>query len=148
MASATLSNTRTPSSTQSAPEAVAQAVAINAYEWRTLILDAPPPRFRDSEPPASNDLLVGMYEHLEEELENGGFFYPPEKKRSMSQNLRVMLGRAAFSAQEVATFRGVITALSKGRGRVLERLAKEAKSVPSPLAGEGGSRSETDEGSR
>ena len=72
-----------------------QAVAINAYEWRTLILDAPPPKFRDGEPPASNALLVGMYEHLEEELENGGFFYPPEKKRSMSQNLRVMLGRAA-----------------------------------------------------
>ena len=104
---------------------LAQAVAINAYEWRTLILDAPPPRFRDSEPPASNELLVGMYEHLEMELDAAGFFHPPEKVRSMSQNLRVMLGRAAFSAQEVATFRGVITALSKGRGRVLERLAKE-----------------------
>ena len=104
---------------------LAQAVAINAYEWRTLILDAPPPRFRDSEPPASNDLLVGMYEHLEEELENGGFFYPPEKKRSMSQNLRVMLGRAAFSEQEVATMRGAIHALSRGRGRVLAKMAAE-----------------------
>nr|WP_161638403.1 RNA methyltransferase [uncultured Brevundimonas sp.] len=104
---------------------LAQAVAINAYEWRTLILDAPPPRFRDSEPPASNDLLIGMYEHLEEELENGGFFYPPEKKRSMSQNLRVMLGRAAFSEQEVATMRGAIHALSRGRGRVLAKLAAE-----------------------
>ena len=100
-------------------------MAINAYEWRTLILDAPPPRFRDSEPPASNDLLVGMYEHLEAELELGGFFYPPEKKRSMSQNLRVMLGRAAFSEQEVATMRGAIHALAKGRGRVLAKLAAE-----------------------
>jgi tRNA/rRNA methyltransferase len=104
---------------------LAQAVAITAYEWRTLILDAPPPRFRDSEPPASNDLLVGMYEHLEAELELGGFFYPPEKKRSMSQNLRVMLGRAAFSEQEVATMRGAIHALAKGRGRVLAKLAAE-----------------------
>ena len=70
--------------------------------------------------------------HLEDELEAGGFFYPPEKKRSMSQNIRVMLGRAAFTEQEVATFRGMIHALSKGRGRVLaklaaERAAKEAK---------------------
>jgi tRNA/rRNA methyltransferase len=89
-----------------------------------------------------------MYEHLEKELDAAGFFHPPEKFRSMSQNLRVMLGRAAFSAQEVATFRGVITALSRGRGRVLERLAREAQPVPSPLAGKGGSRSETDEGSR
>jgi tRNA/rRNA methyltransferase len=48
----------------------------------------------------------------------------------MSQNLRVMLGRAAFTAQEVATFRGVITALSKGRGRVLEKLAKQKAGEP------------------
>ncbi len=102
---------------------LAQAVAINAYEWRTLILDAPPPRFREGEPPASNELLLGMYEHLEKELDEGGFFHPPEKKRSMSQNLRVMLGRARFSEQEVATFRGVIHALAKGRGRVLAKLA-------------------------
>jgi len=104
---------------------LAQAVAINAYEWRTLVLDAPPPNFRQSEPPASGSLMVGMYEHLERELDAAGFFHPPEKIRSMSQNLRVMLGRAAFTEQEVATFRGVITALSKGRGRVLERLAKK-----------------------
>lgn len=102
---------------------LAQAVAVNAYEWRTLILDAPPPKFRAEEPPASNELLLGMYDHLERELEAAGFFHPPEKKRSMSQNLRVMLGRAAFSEQEVATFRGVIHALSKGRGRLLEKLA-------------------------
>ena len=105
---------------------LAQAVAINAYEWRTLILDAPPPRFREIDPPASNDLLIGMYEHLETELENGGFFHPPEKKRSMSQNLRVMLGRAQFSEQEVATFRGVIHALAQGRGRVLAKMAAKA----------------------
>lgn len=102
---------------------LAQAVAINAYEWRTLVLDAPPPKFREGDPPASNDLLLGMYEHLERELDEGGFFHPPEKKPSMSQNLRVMLGRAAFTEQEVATFRGVIHALARGRGRVLAKLA-------------------------
>ncbi|RZJ90099.1 MAG: RNA methyltransferase [Brevundimonas sp.] len=106
---------------------LAQAVAINAYEWRTLILDAPPPKFREQDPPAANELLLGMYEHLETELDNGGFFHPPEKRPSMSQNLRVMLGRAAFSEQEVATFRGVIHALAKGRGRVLEKLAAKKR---------------------
>jgi len=107
---------------------LAQAVAINAYEWRTLILDAPPPRFREGDPPAPNALLVGMYEHLEKELDEGGFFHPPEKRPSMSQNLRVMLGRAGFSEQEVATFRGVIHALAKGRGRVLAKLAAKKAS--------------------
>lgn len=116
---------------------LAQAVAITAYEWRTVVLDAPPPNFREAEPPASGDLQLGMYEHLEKELDAAGFFHPPEKFRSMSQNLRVMLGRSAFSAQEVATFRGVITALSKGRGRVLERLAK-AQSSPIGGGGSGG----------
>ena len=104
---------------------LAQAVAINAYEWRPLILDAPPPKFREGEAPASNELLLGMYEHLEAELEAGGFFDPPEKKRSMSQNIRVMLGRSALTEQEVATMRGMIQALAKGRGRVLAKLAAQ-----------------------
>ncbi len=39
---------------------LAQAVAINAYEWRTLVLDAPPPRFREGEPPAPGALLLGV----------------------------------------------------------------------------------------
>jgi len=108
---------------------LAQAVAVNAYEWRTLVLDAPPPRFREGDPPASGAVLMGMYEHLERELDAGGFFHPPEKRPSMVQNLRVMLGRAAFTEQEAATFRGVITALSKGRGRVLAKLAA-AKTPP------------------
>lgn len=104
---------------------LAQAVAITAYEWRILNADAPPASFRAADAPASGALMQGLYEHLERELAAAGFFHPPEKFRSMSQNLRVMLGRAAFSEQEVATFRGVITALSKGRGRVLERLARQ-----------------------
>ena len=74
--------------------------------------------------------MLGMYEHLEKELDAGGFFHPPEKRPSMVQNLRVMLGRAAFTEQEVATFRGVITTLSKGRGRVLAKLA--AKKAENP----------------
>jgi len=126
---------------------LAQAVAVTAYEWRILVLDAPPPNFREGDPPASGALTLGMYEHLERELDDGGFFHPPEKRPSMVQNLRVMLGRSAFSEQEVATFRGVITALSRGRGRVLARMAA-ARERPSPLAGEGGSRSGSDEGSR
>jgi tRNA/rRNA methyltransferase len=41
----------------------------------------------------------------------------------MVRNLRVTLGRARMSEQEVRTFRGIVTALSKGRGRVLAKLA-------------------------
>ena len=106
---------------------LAQAVAINAYEWRLTVADAPPPHFREAEPPADRAAMLGFYEHLERELETAGFFHPPEKTASMVQNLRSALGRAYFTDQEVRTMRGVVTALSRGRGRVLEKLAGKAK---------------------
>ncbi len=102
---------------------LAQAVAINAYEWRKRISSTPPLAFREGPPPAEKSAVSGLYEHLETELEASGFFHPPEKKSAMVRNLRVALGRAQFTDQEVRTFRGVITALSKGRGRVLAKLA-------------------------
>lgn len=104
---------------------LAQAVALTAYEWRTAVADAPPPGFRDGPEPADGAALMGLYEHLERELETAGFFHPPEKTPSMVQNLRSALGRARLSEQEVRTFRGVVTALSRGRGRVLEKIARE-----------------------
>ena len=101
-----------------------QAVLLLGYEWLKSADATPASRIRATiAVPAARQELVDLFEHLERELDAAGFFHPPEKFRSMSQNLRVMLGRAAFTAQEVATFRGVITALSKGRGRVLEKLA-------------------------
>jgi tRNA/rRNA methyltransferase len=104
---------------------LAQAVALNAYEWRTAAEDAPPPAFRPGPPPAQGAAMLGLYEHLERELQAAGFFHPPEKTPSMVQNLRAALGRASFSDQEVRTFRGVVTALSRGRGKVLEKLARK-----------------------
>ncbi len=38
---------------------------------------------------------MGLYEQLERELDDAGFFHPPEKRPSMVQNLRSALGRAA-----------------------------------------------------
>ena len=50
----------------------------------------------------------------------------------MVQNLRAALGRAQLTEQEVRTLRGVVTALSKGRGRVLEKLAQARRADPKP----------------
>jgi tRNA/rRNA methyltransferase len=104
---------------------LAQAVAVNGYEWWTAAQDAPPPAFRPGAAPAEAGALYGFYEHLERELQAAGFFHPPEKTPSMVQNLRSALGRAAFTDQEVRTLRGVVTALSRGRGKVLEKLARK-----------------------
>jgi tRNA/rRNA methyltransferase len=109
---------------------LAQAVAINAYEWRVLEDAGAPPAFRDGPEPADQASLLGLYEQLEGELDDAGFFHPPEKRPSMVRNLRVVLARSRLSDQEVSTLRGVVTALSKGRGRVLAKLAeKKAKEI-------------------
>jgi tRNA/rRNA methyltransferase len=100
-----------------------QAVIVAAYAWFTAEGAAPSAAFDDPAPLADGAMMLGLYEHLEGELETAGFFFPPEKKPSMVRNLRVALGRSRFSEQEARTFRGVITALTKGRGRTLARLA-------------------------
>jgi tRNA/rRNA methyltransferase len=102
---------------------LAQAVAINAYEWRVAQDAAPPANFVQRAPPADAAALAGLFAHLEAELDAGGFFHPPEKRESMVRNLRAALARAGFTDQEVRTLRGVVTALARGRGRVLAKLA-------------------------
>jgi tRNA/rRNA methyltransferase len=112
---------------------LAQAVALCAYEWRMATASGVPARFRDLDPPASQRDLAGLYDQLESELDSAGFFHPPEKRASMVRNLRAALGRAGFNPQEVRTLRGVITALSRGRGKVLEKLAA-ARAASAPQA--------------
>ena len=111
---------------------LAQAVAVNAYEWRLTQDDQAPPAFRDGPAPADGEAMAGLFGQLEDELEHAGFFHPPEKKPAMVRNLRVALGRAGFSDQEARTFRGVVTALVRGRGRTLAKLAaaRDARTEP------------------
>ena len=76
-----------------------------------------PPWFRDSNnPPATHDELEALFLHLEAELEHGRFFHPLDKAPLMKRNLRAMLLRARLTGQEAQTFRGVIKALTIGRG--------------------------------
>jgi tRNA/rRNA methyltransferase len=113
---------------------LAQAVALNAYEWQMALSNAPPAPFLGEAEPAPQAEMIGFHEHLEAELEASGFFFPPEKTPSMVRNLRVIFSRANLSTQEVRTLRGVITALTKGRGRVLARLARERAAAGKPDA--------------
>jgi tRNA/rRNA methyltransferase len=112
---------------------LAQAVALNAYEWRLQQDASAPEDFSDAALPADQAALVGFYEQIEGELDQAGFFHPPEKRPSMVRNLRSIFARAHLSDQEVRTLRGVVTALSKGRGRVLAKLAaRAARETPAP----------------
>lgn len=106
---------------------LAQAVALTAYEWRLATDGETPAILGEAEPPAPNAELEGMFGHLEAELDAGGFFHPPEKKPTMVRAIRAMLGRARLSSQEVRMLRGMIVALSRGRGRVLAKRAEASQ---------------------
>jgi len=109
-----------------------QAVVVTAYEWGMAVQDSPPEIFaKNMASPAGQEALLGLYGQLEGELHAAGFFHPPEKTPSMINNLRAIFTRAGLSEQEVRTLRGVVTALSKGRGKVLEKLAAKRARDPS-----------------
>ena len=97
---------------------LAQAVNIFAYIWASAEDGGAPPDLfqKDISGVADREDLVRMFKHLEDELEESGFFYPPEKRALMAQNIRAPFTRAKMTAQEVQTMRGIIKALSKGRG--------------------------------
>jgi tRNA/rRNA methyltransferase len=76
-----------------------------------------PPWFRDLEGlPATQDDLENLFAHLEAELERGRFFHPEDKSPLMKRNLRAIFLRARLTVQEAQTLRGVIKALTIGRG--------------------------------
>ena len=97
---------------------IAQAVLVLAYEWRRASRVGEGLPFSGSEGvPADKKDVVRMFEHLESSLEKSGFFTVDEKRPSMVNNIRVMLGRANFNAQEVRTFRGIISSLERAHER-------------------------------
>ena len=97
---------------------LAQAVGVFSFLWGASAGIEVPPIFKTrDEIPAKRSDLVRMFEHLEDELDKAGFFHPSEKKALMSRHIRAPFTRAKMREQEVRTFRGVIKALAKGRGK-------------------------------
>jgi tRNA/rRNA methyltransferase len=65
--------------------------------------------------PATKGELLGLFEHLEQELDESGFLHVKEKRPVMVRNLRNLLQRASLTEQEVRTLRGVIASLTTRR---------------------------------
>jgi tRNA/rRNA methyltransferase len=95
-----------------------QAVLLIGYEWLKSADETPASRTRKTiGAPASRADLVGLFEHLERELDAAQFLYPPEKKETMVHNMRAMILRSHLSDQEVRTIRGMIVALVRNKYR-------------------------------
>jgi tRNA/rRNA methyltransferase len=94
---------------------LAQAVILCAYEWSKLQNLASPTK-TDLDPPADQETLEGMIEQLFEMLQHKGYFVPEERTPVTKRTLRNLITKAAWSAQEVRTMRGVLSTLQRGKG--------------------------------
>jgi tRNA/rRNA methyltransferase len=97
-----------------------QAVLLCGYEW--LRAGDATPAVRIEHGPLhrkpTREEMFGLFEHLERELTDSGFLFPPDKRDHMVRAIRAMLHRARLTYQEVQTLRGMIVALAKGKHRV------------------------------
>jgi len=102
-----------------------QAVLLVAYEWlqaeeprpslgRATAHDGPAVEGLDlaGTRPATRAELMGLFGHLEGELDKAGFLRPPEKRPTMIRAIRNMFHRMGATEQDVRTWRGIVAALS------------------------------------
>jgi tRNA/rRNA methyltransferase len=102
-----------------------QAVLLFGYEWLKSVSPPSLGRVTDFDGPAREGLaipdtrpatraeLFALFEHLEAELDNTGFLRPPEKRPSMTRNIRNMFHRMGATEQDVRTWRGIVAALAR-----------------------------------
>lgn len=92
---------------------LAQAVILVAYEWSKHVALASPPQV-DLDPPADQQELDGLIDHLDSMLEPAGYFFPPDRVPATKRTLRSVLTKPGWNANEVRTLRGVLSTLERG----------------------------------
>ncbi len=95
---------------------LAQCALLLAYEWRK-VTDATPPEaeIMGKAVRAEGREVDAFLKRLFERLDRAGFFYPDEKRDSMTANLENLFRRAPLTDADVRTLHGVMRALAEGR---------------------------------
>lgn len=97
---------------------LAMAVLLVGYEWFVAAAAEPAAgagiNIGKDTRPAERGELLGLFAHLERELDASGFLRVKERRAGTIRNLRNILVRAALTEQEVRTLRGVIASLVSG----------------------------------
>ena len=106
---------------------LAQSVLLVGYEWyihqhdgtlgRATQFDGPVKEGLDltHTRPASRAELVHLFKHLENELDESGYFPTKETRPAMVRTIRNILHRMQPTEQDVRTLRGIVAALSRRR---------------------------------
>ena len=93
---------------------LAQAVGVIAYEWAHAA-DIVMAGGEAVPTPANRKDVEGLLGHMEESLDDAGYFQIAEKRLAMTRNLRSALTRARFTTKEIHLLRGAIKALARDR---------------------------------
>lgn len=96
---------------------LAQAVILMSYEWFQTGTDQPDqytPQLDTT--PASSEDLQRLFDHMERELTEAGYFRHDQRRSTMTRNLRNIFKRSELTLEEVSTLRGVVKALATGGG--------------------------------
>ena len=97
---------------------LAQAVMILGYEWFIAKTEPPAELLHTGHSrPANKAELLRFFDHFEEALVESGFLRHPDKRPSMTRNLRNLFQRAGCTEQELRTLHGIITAFMGPRKR-------------------------------
>jgi len=96
-----------------------QAVLLLSYEWFRTDDETPVSRIEHApiHRKPTREEMFQLFEHLERELTESGFLYPPDKRGAMVRAMRATLHRAKLTYQEVQTLRGMIVALVRNKHR-------------------------------
>jgi tRNA/rRNA methyltransferase len=107
-----------------------QSVLLLSYEWlktcgaemslgRVTQTDGPAVEGMDisATRPATRTELLGLFEHLETELDASGFLRPPEKRPTMVRSIRNMFHRMGATEQDIRTWRGIVASLARAHLR-------------------------------
>ena len=94
---------------------IAQAVLLMSYEWmKSGLSDPRQTAFAMPEiEPAPKADLHGLFAQIEEGLEARGYFRSETKKLKAIDNLRAVLTRPGFSADEIAVLRGLFASFDR-----------------------------------
>ncbi|WP_427968358.1 RNA methyltransferase [Altererythrobacter sp.] len=93
---------------------LAQAVILCAYEWSKHVALVQP-TLEEQLPPAPQEELDGMIEHLERMLEPRGYFMPEARADATRKTLRTLLTQPGWNHLQVRTLRGVLSSLERER---------------------------------
>lgn len=91
---------------------LAQAVILCAYEW-SKSQNLSQPTKSDLLPPAPQQELDGLIDHLDAMLEPKGYFLPDSRAEATRRTLRNVLTTPGWNHLEIRTLRGVLSTLAK-----------------------------------